>query len=199
MFVPLYRLAERVGRVFVKSGLIVGEAAASASRFLRGSLNGRTTAEAAKANGKSRNGSQSTVTAETTTLIHLTLNPRHVPALVLLALANIALIVVATVLVVRATRPAEGGATVPPALPTPVSAEALGTEIAENIPDLHITISPPPVGPTPTAPPNPLSLGGTIFYAYRNSGWTNLWALGLGPQARPPVRITAGPWDDRRS
>jgi TolB protein len=201
MLVPLYRLAERVGRVFVKSGLIVGEAAGNASRFLRGGLNGQAAAPAAaKSNGKTPRPA-----AETATFLHLTLNPRHVPALVLLVVANVALIVVATVLVTRATRPTDVGAgpanappvVAPALLPTPLSAQALSTEIAQSVPDLKITISPPPLGPTPTAPPNPLSLGGTIFYAYRNFGRTNLWAQGLGPQARPPVRITAGPWDDR--
>jgi TolB protein len=194
MLVPLYRLAERVGRAFVKSGLRAGEAAGSAARFLRGSVNGRAAAPAAKSNG---NGSRSAPTVETATLIHLTLNPRHVPALAVLVLANVALIIAATVLVVRATRP-DVGAGIPPAqMSTPSSAQALGTEIAANIPDLRITISPPPVGPTPTPPPNPLSLGGTIFYAYRNFGRTNLWALGLGTPAHQPVRITAGLWDDR--
>jgi TolB protein len=194
MLVPLYRLAERVGRVFIKSGLRVGEAAERAARFLRGTQNarnGRSAAPAAKSNGPRS-------AAETATLIHLAINPRHLPALAFLVLANVVLIVAATVLVTRAVQPADGGASVPPAqLPTPLSASALGTEIAANIPDLGITVSPPPAGPTPTAPPNPLSLGGTIFYAYRHSGRTNLWALSLGAQARPPVRVTAGLWDDR--
>jgi TolB protein len=38
-------------------------------------------------------------------------------------------------------------------------------------------------------------VGGTLYYAYRHGGYTNLWAQVLG---RPnPVRLTAGPWDDR--
>ena len=50
--------------------------------------------------------------------------------------------------------------------------------------------------PSPApAPPNPLTIGGAIYYAYRHAGYTNLWAQTLGqPQ---PVRLTAGPWDDR--
>src|SRR3970040_1868508 len=103
MLVPLYRLAERVGRVFVKSGLIVGEAAGSAARFLRGSVNGRAAAPEAKSNGNGAR-SASPPTVETATLIHLTLNPRHIPALVVLVLANVALIVAATILVTCAIR-----------------------------------------------------------------------------------------------
>src|SRR5574341_363590 len=107
MFVPLYRLAERVGRVFLKSGLIVGEAAGSAARFLHGSVNGRAAAPATKSNG---NGVRSAPapTVETATLIHLTLNPRHVPVLVVLVVANVALSVVASAQLVRAPRSDEG-------------------------------------------------------------------------------------------
>src|SRR5574341_1274007 len=122
MFVPLYRLAERVGRVFLKSGLIVGEAAGSAARFLHGSVNGRAAAPATKSNG---NGVRSAPapTVETATLIHLTLNPRHVPVLVVLVLANVAPLVVATPLVVRATPPVEGAGVRPAQLSKPLSTQ----------------------------------------------------------------------------
>jgi TolB protein len=195
MFVPLYRLAERVGRVFIKSGLKMGEAAGAASRFLRDAFgNGRNGRAAAPAvNGKARSG-PAPAAPEAATLIHLTLNPRHVPALIFLVLANVALIVAATALVMRGTRPEESN---PAALPTALSASGLNTQIAASLPEPHITVSPQLGGPTPTPPPNPLSLGGTIFYAHRDFGRTSLWALGLGPQARQPVRLTSGPWDDR--
>jgi TolB protein len=190
MLAPVYRLAERIGRVFVKSGLRIGETAGAASRFLSGTLNGR--------NGKAApfgaNGKSARTPSEAAHVIHLTLNPRQVPALIFLIVANLALIVVAAVLVDRAARQTGVAGS---ASPIPLDTQSLETQIALNIPDLGITVSPPPVGPTPTAPPNPLSLGGTIFYAYRNYGRTNLWAQALGSQARQPVRITAGPWDDR--
>ena len=60
---------------------------------------------------------------------------------------------------------------------------------------ISANINPAPVGPTVTAPANPLTLGGTLYYAYHHAGYTNLWAQVLGQTT--PVRLTAGPWDDR--
>jgi TolB protein len=131
-------------------------------------------------------------------VIHLTLTRRQVPVLVVLILLNVALIIAGTLLAVRMGRePGVVQQQLPPTF-TPLSIQAINTEIAEQLPpqlpELNITVSPAPVGPTPTAPPNPLELGGTIFYAYRQFGRTNLWAQVLGrPQ---PQRLTAGLWDD---
>jgi len=176
MLIPAYRLADRLGRVCVKLGLKMGD------EILAGARRWRSHPPT----------SEQVATPETTTLVHLTLTPQQIPALIFLFLTSIILIVGVTLWFERTGRETNFNAG---ALPTPLSGQALSTEIAQSLPALNINVSPLPAGPTPTAPPNPLSLGGTIFYAYRNSGRTNLWAQVLGrPQ---PVRITAGPWDDR--
>jgi TolB protein len=93
----------------------------------------------------------------------------------------------------------------PPVVPTLLATanpEAAGARaptpdpnVVEQLAQINVVVSPLPAGPTVTAPPNPLSLGGTIYYAFRQVGYTNLWAQVLGrPQ---PVRLTAGAWDDR--
>ncbi|MGQ0604392.1 MAG: TolB family protein, partial [Anaerolineales bacterium] len=80
--------------------------------------------------------------------------------------------------------------------PTPVPREAIETEVALKFPTAApVVVRQPTAGPTPTAGASPLSVGGTVFFAFRNSGRTNLWAHVIGQPA--PVRITSGPWDDR--
>ena len=124
-------------------------------------------------------------------VIRLTFRRRQVPVLLGLLLANLVLIVGATAYVsVTLIADAQVAAS-----PTPVSPESVSTAIAVQLPTLEIVVTPPPAGPSATPPPNPLSLGGTVFFAYRHNGRTNLWAHSLGQP--DPVRITAGPWDDR--
>ena len=84
-------------------------------------------------------------------------------------------------------------ATQPP--PTEFAVAALNPADVEDIANIDIAVTPAPAGPTPTAPPNPLTLGGTLYYAFRHNGYTNLYAKMLG--VSQPVRLTAGPWDDR--
>lgn len=127
-------------------------------------------------------------------LIRFTLKRGQLPVLAFLGLTNLALIIGATAYI-SVTLAAD---TAPLPTPTPLSIEAINTEVARRLPTLVVaapTAAPPTAGPSATPPDNPLSLGGTVFYAYRNAGRTNLWAHVLG---RPePMRITAGPWDDR--
>ena len=191
MFLPLYRAAERTGRVCVKLGLKIGDKTAAAFSRLRAAPDQPRAVVA---------GDGRAALPDAAPLIHLTFTRGQIPALVFLVLANVALVVAATLLVERVSREEQVTAPAPivnddAQLPTPLSQQQLGTEVAVSIPDLQVVVSPQAVGPTPTAPPNPLSLGGTIFYAYRNLGRTNLWALVLG--RAQPVRLTAGPWDDR--
>lgn len=78
--------------------------------------------------------------------------------------------------------------------PTPVSAEALRTEAAALL--TQAAVAPTATQPPPTlAPITSGSLNGTLIYAYRNNGRTSLWAQSEGHAT--PVRITAGPYDDR--
>jgi TolB protein len=80
--------------------------------------------------------------------------------------------------------------------PTAVPREVIETEVALKFPTAApAVVKQPTAGPTPTAGASPLSVGGTVFFAFRNGGRTNLWAHVIG-QAEP-VRITSGPWDDR--
>ncbi|MBP7690749.1 MAG: PD40 domain-containing protein [Anaerolineales bacterium] len=128
-------------------------------------------------------------------VIRLTLRRRQVPVLVLLGLANLALIIGATAYI-SVTLAAD---TAPLPTPTELSLAVINTEVARRLPTqaaaVTVAVTPVPIGPTPTAPANPLSIGGTVFYAYRSNGRTNLWAHVL---SRPdPQRLTAGPWDDR--
>src|SRR5436190_6237727 len=176
MLIPAYRLADRLGRVCIKLGLKMGDEILSGARRWR----------------SHPPASDHTASPKTSTLVHLTLTPRQIPALTFLFMANVVLIVGVTLWFEKVGREANPAINI---LPTPLSGPAISTEIAQSLPALNINVSPLPAGPTPTAPPNPLSLGGTVFYAYRNYGRTNLWAQVLGrPQ---PVRLTAGPWDDR--
>lgn len=193
MFVPLSRAAERVGRVFTKFGLKLGETILAAFTQLRAQWQASGQARvSAQANGRARVSASSLASA--TPFIRLTFTRRQIPALIFLVFANVALIITATLLVERVAR-GEATATANAVLPSPLSPQQLGTEVALSIPDVQIVLSPRATGPTPTPPPNPLSLGGTIFYAYHNLGRTNIWALVLG--RAQPVRLTAGPWDDR--
>lgn len=123
-------------------------------------------------------------------LIRLTLNPRHLPLLILLVVANLALVVIATAFIVQAMQPAP----VVVAPPTGIPESVIATEVALRFPTAPPQLTPTP-GPTATPPDNPLNLGGTLFYAFRQAGRTNLWAQPLGQPA--PTRLTAGPWDDR--
>ena len=181
MFVPVYRLADRLGRVAIKSGLKLGAAV--------GQPESRTPGRAAARRPA----------------FQLTLTPRQLPAVALLLLANAAVVVGATLVVERlyapAALPAASAAVVTaPAMSTP---PPIGTPLpATNSPDevnqiraISANINPATAGPTVTAPANPLTLGGTLYYADRHSGHTNLWAQVLGETS--PVRLTAGPWDDR--
>lgn len=67
------------------------------------------------------------------------------------------------------------------------------TVVAEST--LNVVIQTATPGPSPTAPPDPFSAGGTIAFAMRASGHSNLWATRL--DGSNPVRLTAGAWDDR--
>ena len=183
MFVPVYRLADRLGRVAIKSGLKLG--AAMGQPASRGT--GRAAARRPP--------------------FQLTLTPRQLPALALLLLANVAVVVGATLVIERLYAPA--AAAVLPAVTVVVTAPAMATpppiptampgtsspSDVNQILAISANVNPAPVGPTVTAPANPLTLGGTLYYAYRHAGHTNLWAQVLGETS--PVRLTAGPWDDR--
>lgn len=125
-------------------------------------------------------------------LIRLTLHPRHLPLIALLVVANLALVVIATAFMVQALQPAPPPVVVAP--PTSLPESVIATEVALRFPTAPPLPTPTP-GPTATPPDNPLTLGGTLFYAYRLAGRTNLWAQTLGQPA--PTRLTAGPWDDR--
>jgi len=125
----------------------------------------------------------------------------------LLLLANAAVVVGATLVVERLYAPPVAVAL--PAVTVVVTAPVMSTPapIATGVPAtsnpddvkqilaISANVNPAPVGPTVTAPANPLTLGGTLYYAYRHAGHTNLWAQVLGETS--PVRLTAGPWDDR--
>jgi len=180
MFASAFRLADRLGRLAVKSGVKLGETA--------GALISPARPEAAP--GRAR-------PAPAEGVIHVRLRRRHVPVIGLLVFVNVGLIVAATLLVNRAATPPPLPTPGPPTLPLPTefAVAALDPAAVENIANIDIAVTPVPAGPTPTAPPNPLSLGGTVYYAYRHNGYTNLWAKMLGQGQ--PVRLTAGPWDDR--
>ncbi len=175
MLVSLYRLADRLGRVAIKSGLRIGDSAGWAAR-----LRPRPARRPA-----------TVPPAEGAPVFQVTVSRRQLPVVGLLVLANVGVIVAATLLVERWSQPAAVADL--PLLPSP--APTLDATAIGNITDLDVQVTPLPPGPTPTAPANPLSLGGTLYFAYRSAGYTNLWAQVLGRGA--PVRLTAGPWDDR--
>jgi TolB protein len=184
MLIPVYRLADRLGRVAIKSGVYFGASVSGwARREAHAPADDRQAPADERANGRAtvRGGA-----------IQFTLRTHQIPAFGVLVVANVGLIVVATLLVERLLRPAAPPgfeAVLPPVL-TPIESQH-----SEQLSDIAIEVTPQPGGPTATAPPNPLSLGGTLFFGYRTAGYTNLWAQVLG---RPePVRLTAGPWDDR--
>lgn len=182
MFASAFRLADRLGRLALKSGLYLGETAGALLFPARA-------APAAPARPRPA--------APETGVIHVRLQRRHVPVIGLLLIVNVSLIVAATMLISRAAAPAPDPTPAPPTQlpPTEFAVAALDPADVEDIADIDIAVTPQPAGPTPTAPPNPLSLGGTVYYAYRHNGYTNLWAKMLG--VGQPVRLTAGPWDDR--
>ncbi len=176
----MYRLADRLGRVAIKSGLKLGAAASQPGRQAAGRANARGPA------------------------FQLTVTSRQLPALALLLLANAALVVAATLVLEHVYAPAAAAVpamivvvtaamATPPPLPT-ARAAATDPNVVNQIVAIGANVNPALVGPTVTAPANPLTLGGTLYYAYRHAGYTNLWAQVLG--RTNPVRLTAGPWDD---
>ena len=174
MLFPLYRLADRVGRVCIKFGLKTAQALGAALQSFR---------PAPRA---------SRPVSRLTPIIHVTLTRRQ--AVVALLVVVLMGVLVAASGLERALRPAEAANAF--LVTTAFSVQGLGTEVAQQLPNVVPVVgTPAPLGPTVTAPPNPLSLGGTVFYAFRSYGRTNLWALPLGKPN--PVRLTAGPWDDR--
>jgi TolB protein len=176
MSLMVYRLAHRLGQVCIKFGLRIGQESFELMRAARGLVR-RPPAPAA-------NGSVQSARAHTTTLIHITLTPRQ--AVLLLALAVVTVVAAGTLLVERLSRAAQpADAFAPTAQYTP-NPEAL----AQILADAGVTPAPGNL-----AAPDPLEFGGTVYYAYRSQGRTNLWALRLGQP--DPVRLTAGPWDDR--
>ncbi len=181
MVVPIYRLADRLGRVAIKSGLKLGEAVRLPGR-------GQSSSRSEGGPGK---GPQPAYL--------LALTPRQLPLLVLLLLANAAVIVAVTLVVEHSYGPLEANqGAVLPATPPPIPSPAASTpdpSLSNQIVAIGANINPAPVGPTVTAPANPLTVGGTLYYAYRHDGYTNLWAQVLDQPN--PVRLTAGPWDDR--
>ena len=197
MLLPLYRLADRLGRVAVKSGIRFGES-------VRG--RGRQAGDfgAVRANSKSAAGSTALAPGSTAPAGGFTLTARQMPVVALILLANAAVVIAATLAVEHLYWPSQAAAptavavVAPPLTPPPVTVDPPGTPDSNNtiqIASIGVNVNPAPAGPTVTAPPNPLTVGGTIYYAYRHGGFTNLWAQVLG---RPnPVRLTAGPWDDR--
>ena len=186
MLITVYRLADRLGRVAVKSGLWVGLSVSGQVRQLVGAESRQSESSGRLAGG--RRGAA----GPGGPILQFTLRPRQIPAFSVLLVANVGLIVVATLMVERVLRPAGTGSAA--VLPTPVPA-TLDPSQVEQIVAITIDLTPPPAGPTLTAPANPLSLGGTIYFAYRTFGYTNLWAQEVGKAQ--PVRLTAGPWDDR--
>lgn len=210
MLALVYRLANRLGRLALKSGLKLGSAAGLvAARYRRLPGGAKTASRLAGLAATS-----SAPPAQADGAIHLHLPRRYLPAAGLLLVVAVLLVAAGTLWIERAARApavAAAGASAPvltqtrPAdtlPPTP----GLGAAAAEpttppdsvvsgEIADISIDVSPVPAGPTATAPPNPLSLGGTLYYAYRSSGYTNLWAKVVG--RAQPARLTAGPWDDR--
>ena len=183
MFVSVYRLADRLGRVAIKSGLKLGAAVGQPALGAPGRAAARRPA------------------------VQLTLTPRQLPALTLLLLAGMALVVGATLVVERLYAPAAVAAlpavtvvvtappmSTPPRIPTAMPGTTSPSDVNQIL-AISANVNPAPVGPTVTAPANPLTLGGTLYYAYRHAGHTNLWAQVLGETN--PVRLTAGPWDDR--
>src|SRR5579859_7060189 len=176
MLVPIYRLADRFGRVAIKSGLKLGAVVGQSER-----------------RGVDKSPARRSV-------FQLTLTARQLPALALILLANAGLLVAATLLIEHTYAPAVAVVvTAPMATPPPLgTAQPAGTSdpnLVNQIVAIGANVNPAPVGPTVTAPANPLTLGGTLYYAYRHAGYTNLWAQVLGQTK--PVRLTAGPWDDR--
>ncbi|MCC7362547.1 MAG: PD40 domain-containing protein [Anaerolineales bacterium] len=187
MLASAFRLAGRLGRLAAKSGAYLGDTAGALffpARPAPAALPRRLRSAAP--------------TAAEPGVIHVRLQRRHVPVIGLLLIVNVGLIAAATLLINRAAAPAPLTPPVTTATlvaPTEFAVAALDPADVENIAGIDIAVTPAPAGPTPTAPPNPLSLGGTLYYAFRHNGYTNLYAKPLG--VGQPVRLTAGPWDDR--
>lgn len=207
MWTALNQLVDRLGRAVLKGGAKLIELPALIARNARET---RATARISRgtkpltrsgARGHTRPLGEAARAANSGSkpLLQITLHTRQVPALLLLVFANLGLIVTATLVIDRLNR-TDANVVLPPTItypppPTPAAQASVEPIDANDIASINVVVTPVPAGPTPTAPPNPLSLGGTLYYAYRQQGRTNLWAQVLG---RPnPVRLTAGPWDDR--
>jgi TolB protein len=204
MLVSLYRLADRLGRVVVKSGLKVGESVSwAAGRGRRRPARPTAARLAALRNANAASAASAPDDDGPRPLVSIALTPRQIPAVVLLLLIGIGLVAASTLMVQRMVQPTPVVAALftfaPPPVTRPAETPTLTAEpvVAENVGPIEIDVTPQAadVGPTVTAPPNPLSLGGTLYFAYRTSGYTNLWAQVLG--RTDLVRLTAGPWDDR--
>jgi TolB protein len=187
MLVSIYRLADRFGRVAIKSGLKLGAAV---------NRPGRREPAGGQASFRSADGGATAPRAA----FQFTLTPRQWPLLALFLLGNAAMVVGATLVVEHYFAPAAPTIRVsaPMATPPPIRTALPATtdpSVVNQIVAIGANVSPAPVGPTVTAPANPLTLGGTFYYVYRHAGYSNLWALVLGQTN--PVRLTAGPWDDR--
>lgn len=199
MLVSLYRLADRLGRVAIKSGLKVSESVSWAAGRRR---SGPPPAEAAELSVAR---ATPPVAAPAGPHLLIAVTPQQLPAVVLLLLILLGLVAAGTLYLQRLLLPPVptlvAAVTFPPPPVTLPAATALGggtttpPEVVGEVGPLDIDVTPQEIGPTVTAPPNPLSLGGTLFFALRSAGYTNLWAQVLGHTDL--VRLTAGPWDDR--
>ncbi len=181
MLLPVYRLADRAGRVCVKLGLRAGEATLQTLERVSQRL-WQTSTPVARLK---------TTAAQVSTRLKPLHLPRSLPALGALVLFNLVVFLGASWLIENGRRDTEAAASL---ASTPLAQNVSTPGIVSNTNRDTVSVQTTP-GLAITPLPNPLSGGGVIIYAYRRSGWTNLWALSLGqPQ---PVRLTAGPWDDR--
>jgi TolB protein len=202
MLVSLYRLADRLGRVVVKSGLKVGDSVSWAA----GRSQAPRVAERLEA---VRDGSLASVApverpAGPQPLFSIAITPGKLPGFAFLLIISVGLVAAATLLIRSLLVPPAPTLVAPaftypppPITDPPPTAPVITTATAEPEPvgSIEIDVTPQHAGPSVTAPPNPLSLGGTLYFALRTRGYTNLWAQALG--RTDLVRLTAGPWDDR--
>ncbi|MBI3761023.1 MAG: PD40 domain-containing protein [Chloroflexi bacterium] len=124
-------------------------------------------------------------------------NRRQIPFIVLLFLVNLALfatLIVAGAVFIPGLATLQGGPASPVAIVITATPPPPGVTVAAES-TLQIFIQTATPGPSPTAPPDPFSTGGTIAFSLRADGHSNLWAARL--DGRGPVRLSAGQWDDR--
>src|SRR5713226_7075447 len=138
MLVPFYRLADRFGRVAIKSGLKLGAAVVPPERSRLGALGHSPARRSA---------------------FQLTLTAKQLPALVLILLVNAGVLVAATLLVEHtyATQAvAVPAVTVMLTAPmgTPLPAATGDSSVVNQIVAIGANVNPAPVGPTGTAPAN---------------------------------------------